>query len=119
MMLDISVTRAKANAAAREFDNASCGPAGHERTRREKPVLSDRQHRTLGEFVELVTRARRAAFRDAAVTAACVAAADGFIDTMVLHEHGYVKFNSAGAVRAPRNERAPSWQSRAIRGVGR
>jgi hypothetical protein len=132
-MLDVSIATRKAHAAKLEFDNASCGPAGVERTRREPVAFTDRQRRILDQFAALVLPwQRRRAFLaavevrlsgvvgDAACTAACIAAAaDGFITDKLLHEHGFVKFNSAGAVRAPRNERPPSWRSKAIMGVGR
>jgi hypothetical protein len=131
-MIDISVAAAKAHAAKLEFDG--CGSAGIGRTRKEPVQFTDRQLRIVERFTLLVLPwQRRRAYRDAvearlsgsvgdaAVTAACIAAAaGGFITDELLHEHGFVKFNSAGAVRPQHNERAKSsWSSNAITGAGR
>jgi hypothetical protein len=135
-MIDVSIAARKAveSAHAEKFAaswSQEPGPAGFQRTRKAPVFLSDKNWKTLDSFTALVPEERRAAYRsavlarlsgspgDAAVTAAATQAADGFIDTMVLHEHGFVKFNSAGTVRAPRNDRAPTWSSNAITGAGR
>jgi hypothetical protein len=125
-MIDVSVTARKvvekAHAAkfATSFESVT-GPAGFEKTRREPPMLSDRQRRTLDQFAALVPKARRSAFHstvlarlsgspgDAAVYTACVNASDGLIDSKVLAEHGLVPHKDSGA----------AWHSKAIMGTGR
>jgi hypothetical protein len=133
-MLDVSIATRKAHAAKLEFDNASCGPAGVERTRREPVAFTDRQRRILDQFAALVLPwQRRRAFLaavevrlsgpvgDAAVHTACInAALDGFLSIEMLAEQGLVGINSRGFVRPQHNERLRStWQSNAITGAGR
>jgi hypothetical protein len=121
-MLDISAARAKERAAKFEFDSASYGPAGYESTRREPPMLSDRQRRTLDQFVALVRPwQRRTAYfsavlarlsgrpGDAAVYSAAINASAGLIDSKVLAAHGLVIPHS----------RPQTWKSKAVMGTGR
>jgi hypothetical protein len=136
-MIDISAVKAKerekAHAAkfAASWNNSEFGDAGVEKTRREPAMLSDRQCRTLDQFAALVPKSRRSAYSsavlarlsgspgDAAVHSASVnAALDGYLSNEELSEAGLISINARGYVR-PQPERGPSWQSRAIRGVGR
>jgi hypothetical protein len=120
-MIDVSIATQKANAAKLEFDNASFGPAGFCRTRKQPVSLSDRQRRTIEQFAELVPQERRSAYHsavlarlsgfpgDGAVFAACRGAADGFISVDVLVEHDLVQHK----------DYEKKWRSNAVTGQGR
>jgi hypothetical protein len=122
-MLDISAARAKERAArfATSFDNTATGPAGFEKTRREPPMLTDKQCRKIDQFAALVPKARRSAFRDAvlrrlsgkvgdaAVHSAAVNASAGMIESKVLAANGLVSHKDSGA----------AWKSKATLGTGR
>jgi hypothetical protein len=129
-MLDISAVKAKARAAEREFDNASYGPAGVTSTRREPPMLIDRQRRMLDQFAALVPKSRRSAYHsavlarlsgspgDAAVHTACVnAALEGYLSIEALAEADLISVNARGFVRPQHNERRCGSRERS--GVGR
>jgi hypothetical protein len=130
-MLDISAYKSKLRAKA-AVEESLVGAAGTAGTRREPVQFTDAQLRIVESFTRLVTPwQRRSAYRDAvearlsatvgdaACTAACIAASDGFIAAQLLHDAGFVRFNSAGAVRSPHSaSREPSWSSNAITGRG-
>jgi hypothetical protein len=124
-MYDVSVTAQKAHAAryATSFDNTSSGPAGCAGTRKEPPFFSDRSSRLLAKFSILVPKAQCADYKtavlsrlsgpvgDAACSAACIKAAQGFIAVELMQQCGLVPYNNAGVIRPRRNDK---WTLRAM-----
>jgi hypothetical protein len=114
MLFDVSAVKAKERARmfAASFDGTQ-GPAGIAKTRRETPLLTDKQSRLIDQFVQVVPRQSREHYRsavharlsgavgDSAVRASCIQSAKGIVELQVLREAGLITIDSSGGAKLP------------------
>jgi hypothetical protein len=113
-MTDVSIVTQKARAArfVSSFESAP-GLAGFENTRRDPPLLTDRQQRLVEQFAVLIPKVHRAVYRaavysrisghpgDAACKTACIQASKGLVELSVLRAAGLITIDANGGAKLP------------------